>query len=482
MSIKYSDGHSCLEFYGTHTLKQSLMDNDLIGPPDIDEYFTLFLQGYIDDYDGEGAIFGEKSISEVLRETKNKIDNYDKYIMKQAMAGLFNIKMNDSFAVYKIRNHLKNSSVVEPKSATPDDNDIEGLNYTISAINKLIAKFPDDDVLSPDVRDNIRKLIGHFYKDISVHLRDLVSMYPKFIDSGKFRRHLEEWKKVLSGYHTESIQLFIEIHQILYNFRFAYCDDGSNMWWVRHLEHNDYFIVESYVNYVEKKDGVTGNFLDIEVSKGNKVSRKNKLIRNNYKIERGKIYGINDKVLFYLELREQVEKMMKIYNTLFKDHVLEIEDNIEAGGGSDIIYSYTIDTMGLRDFIINNINTIFIYSFYGTNLGFDISEYHKKYEGLSTDVIFKIYRWLLGGVFMDEKHIFKNGSEQINCTAYGRWTDWRESYYDTGNPENSMNYIHRKMKGIDEEILTLLDGARNPTQDFYDLLNEKPRVIQSSNS
>ena len=479
MSITYSDGLSCLEFYGTHTLKQSLRDNDLIGPPDIDEYFALFLQGYIDDYDGEGAIFGEKSISEVLRETKNKIDNYDKYTMKQAMAGLFNIKMNDSFAVYKIRQELNNSSVVEPKSATPGDNDIEGLNDAIDAISELIAKIPHDDVVSPGVRDEITKLIDHFYRNISVHLRDLLSGDTKFIEIGTIRIHLVEWKHVLEKYYSESIQLFINIHQILYKFSFEYCDDdGSNMWWIQHPGHNDYFIVESYVKYVEKKGGPNRDFLDI--LKGRKVSRINNIpIQNDYKIEKDNIYGINDKVLFYLELREQVEKMMKIYNTLFKDHVLEIEDNIEAGGGSDI-HSDTIDTMHLKDFIINNINTIFIYPFY--NDGFDFGEYYKKYGGLSTHVIFKIYRWLLGRVFMDEAYTSNRGIKHLNCTAHGRWTNWEESNYFTGYPENSMNYIHREMAVIDKVILTLLDYARNPTQDFYDKLNDKPRVIQSSNS
>tara|TARA_R110002012_G_scaffold319524_1_gene540484 strand:- start:255 stop:1694 length:1440 start_codon:yes stop_codon:yes gene_type:complete len=479
MSIKYSDGLSCLEFYGTHTLKQSLMDNDLIGPPDIDEYFALFLQGYIDDYDGEGAIFGEKSISDVLRETKTKIDNYDKYTMKQAMAGLFNIKLDDSFAVYKIRQELNNSSVVEPKSATPGDNDIEGLNDAIAAINALITTLPHDDVVSSDVRGKITQLIAHFYSNISVNLRDLVSRDTTFIEIGTILRHLEEWKQVLISYHTESIDLFIKIHKMLYHFGSEYCDDDSNMWWIRHPGHNDYFIVESYVNYVEKKDVVTGNFLDIKNSKGLKVSRKHKRIQNDYEIKRGNIYGINDKVLFYLELREQVEKMMKIYNTLFKDPVLEIEDNIEAGGGSDI-HSDTIDTMHLKDFIINNINTIFIYPFY--NGGFDIGEYYKKYGGLSTHVIFKIYRWLLGRVFMDEAYTYKNGSADFNCTAHGRWTNYYESQYVRGDPENSMNYIHSKMAGIDEVILKLLDDAHNPTKDFYDKLNGKPRVIQSSNS
>jgi len=478
MSITYRDGLSCLEFYGTHTLKQSLRDNDLIGPPDIDEYFALFLQGYIDDYDGEGAIFGEKSISEVLRETKNKIDNYDKYTMKQAMAGLFNIKLDDSFAVYKIRNHLKNSSVVEPKSATPGDNDIEGLNDAIAAINELITALPHDDVVSSDVRGKITQLIAHFYSNISVNLRDLVSRDTTFIEIGTILRHLEDWKHVLQEYCKESIELFIEIHKTFYKFSFEYCNDGSNMWWIQHPVYNDYFIVESYVKYVEKKGGPNRDFLDI--LKGRKVSRINNIpIQNDYKIEKDNIYGINDKVLFYLELREQVEKMMKIYNTLFKDHVLEIGDNIEAGGGSDI-HSDTIDTMHLKDFIINNINTIFIYPFY--NDGFDFDEYYKKYEGLSTHVIFKIYRWLLGRVFMDEAYTSKRGIKHLNCTAHGRWTNWEESNYVTGYPENSMNYIHREMAVIDKVILTLLDYARNPTQDFYDKLNDKPRVIQSSNS
>ena len=83
---------------------------------------------------------------------------------------------------------------------------------------------------------------------------------------------------------------------------------------------------------------------------------------------------------------------------------------------------------------------------------------------------------------MDEVYTYQNGSTYFNCTAYGRWTNWGESDYVTGNPENSMNYIHSKMAGIDEVILKLLDDAHNPTKDFYDKLNDKPRVIQSSNS
>ena len=452
MSIKYGEKFNFLKFYGNHTIKQSLIDKNLIGPANIDEYFALFLQGYIDDYDGEGAIFGEKSIDEVLAETKKKIDHYDQYNIEQSMAGLFNAPPLPPYGVYKIRTELKSRPLhSETNSATTGENDIEGLGVAINAIWYL-----NDDDTDP-IYLKINSLITEFNETIRIHLKDPQYNSTKFVGGNigvLLQKHLTKWKNLLiNDYYYKSIQLFIGIHKDFYRFSFNYCDDGKNIWWVSHPNWKDWLTVESYISYVESLDSgyKPPAFLDINTKL--KQTRLNNPINRTYKIEKESIEGINAKVEFYLDLRDQVDKMINIYNKLFQSNLV-IGDNIEDGA-RNIISNDTIEIMCIRDFIINNLYFMFFHPLSEK----DTMEYMRKFELLSTYVIFKIYRYLLTGLGMFDTSYF-----------FGR------PQYKGKDLEKVRNKYDVLIKGVQGTLYQVLDIANNTNDPhhvkLYDFLNE----------
>ena len=106
MSIKYSDEFNFLKFYGKHTIKQALVEKKLIGSANIDEYFAMFLQGYIDEYEKSGVQYEKKDIQNILSETKKKIDHYDNYNIEYALADLFGRPLPPPYEIYRIHQEL----------------------------------------------------------------------------------------------------------------------------------------------------------------------------------------------------------------------------------------------------------------------------------------------------------------------------------------------------------------------------------------
>jgi len=167
MSIKYSEGHNFLKFYGTQTLKQALIDKNLIGPANIDEYFAMFLQGYVDGYDEKTDVFGEKNIQEVLAETKRKIDDYDNYNIKHAISQLYRTPPPPPYKVYKLYKDMKRYSSGLNLTVPLESNDdfINNLRIIKESIDIIGAI--SDKITIPDIREMLNSKIVFFNQNIS---------------------------------------------------------------------------------------------------------------------------------------------------------------------------------------------------------------------------------------------------------------------------------------------------------------------------
>ena len=183
MSIKYREGHNFLKFYGTQTLKQALIDKNLIGPANIDEYFAMFLQGYVDEYDEKTDVFGEKNIQEVLEETKRKIDDYDNYNIKYAISQLYGFSPPRPYKVYKLykdmKKHTSNLNLTVPlESKDTFINNLRIIENSVKSIDAIIDKIVILDIqIIEDIKGQVSENITFFNKNIRPAQGDSKSEY-----------------------------------------------------------------------------------------------------------------------------------------------------------------------------------------------------------------------------------------------------------------------------------------------------------------
>lgn len=340
MSIKYREDHNFLKFYGTQTLKQALIDKNLIGPANIDEYFAMFLQGYVDEYDEKTDVFGEKNIQEVLAETKKKIDDYDNYNIKHAISQLYGTPPPPPYKVYKLykdmNKYTSNLNLTVPlESKDTFINNLLIIGKSIDIIDKI-----SHEITIQDIKNKLNSKITFFNENIRPSEGDTKKTYQEHKGVNNLKQHLETllnendgFVSILNDYYKDSIGLFITVHQTFYNYLDEYF--GNKQWssnndpkgiWEKHPEYHNYMIVESYVNYVEHI-GTSNNLIFLDIKKNKKwTSDKSSTIKHEYKITKNDIDRINEKVLFYLELEEQISKIINIYNVLTKETNINIPD------------------------------------------------------------------------------------------------------------------------------------------------------------
>lgn len=349
MSIKYSQDHNFLKFYGTQTLKQALIDKNLIGPANIDEYFAMFLQGYVDEYDEKTDVFGEKNIQEVLAETKKKIDDYDNYNIKHAISQLYRTPPPPPYKVYKLykdmNRYTSNLNLTAPlESKDTFINNLRTIKESIDIIgvinNKITIEY---------IKNKLESQIIFFNKNISPSIGDTKISYKEYRGFDTLKPNIEKllngtdgFVSILNAYKNYSIDLFITVHQTFYRYLDEYF--GNKEWqkqensnedilgiWMQHQNYGNFWLVVSYVNYVEHiGNSINRDFLNIHPpnqTSQSKMTLHKKHFTNIYKITKDDIDEINEKVLFYLELDEQIRKIINIYQKIIgQDYKTSIYD------------------------------------------------------------------------------------------------------------------------------------------------------------
>jgi hypothetical protein len=413
MSIKYSEGHNFLKFYGTQTLKQALIDKNLIGPANIDEYFAMFLQGYVDEYDEKTDVFGEKNIQEVLAETKKKIDDYDNYNIKHAISQLYGSSPPPPYKVYKLykdmKKHTSNLNLTAPSESK--DTFIDNLRIIEESID--IIGVINDKITIEDINKRLKSKIVFFNEKIRASLGDTKRKYQKYKGDDTLKDNLEEllndsdgFVAILNTYQKYTIDLFIKIHQKFYNYLDEYF--GNKEWqkqensnedilgiWMQHQNYDNFWLVVSYVNYVEHiGNSINRDFLNIHPpnqTSQSKMTLHKKPFTNIYKITKDDIDEINEKVLFYLKLDEQIRKIINIYQKIIgQDYKTSIYDTSNKTENIDNSYN---------DITIKNIIEINIKSILRL-LSSDQFDDLKQvvYSSIDTKMLFKAYRHFLKNI------------------------------------------------------------------------------------
>ena len=408
MSIKYREGHNFLKFYGTQTLKQALIDKNLIGPANIDEYFAMFLQGYVDEYDEKTDVFGEKNIQEVLEETKRKIDDYDNYNIKYAISQLYGFSPPRPYKVYKLykdmKEHTSNLNLTVPlESKDTFINNLRIIENSVKSIDAIIDKIVILNIQNiEDIKGQVSENITFFNKNIRPAQGDSKSEYlQKKSEMNSLKNDLEtllnKFVDILNTYKNYSIDLFITVHQTFYRYLDEYF--GNKEWstdshpdgiWEKHPNYRRYYIAQSYVNYVEHiGNSINQEFLNIK--NHTNTTSAGTHFKNYYQISKNDIDRINEKVLFYLELEEQIRKIIKIYKKLIgQDYSKDIYDTSHKRDTIDESYN---------DITIKNVIGINIKSILRLLSSDQFSDLEKVLNSsIETKKIFKAYRHLLKNI------------------------------------------------------------------------------------
>ena len=238
MSIKYGDDYNFLKFYGKHTIKQALIEKNLFDHANIDEYFAMFLQGYIDEYDDESAKFGTEDIQNVLADTKKKIEHYDNYNIEYALAQLFEAPLPPPYEIYRIHKEIvkksnentistnqSNTTLIESINKIVEntrilsellfkDNDAKKSEYTI-LIDQIKALDDDNDDMykknHQKYKENIVKIITTLKKDIQTYDKTNIDAFINF--HKELKKMKIQWKDIK---YQVGIQKYDWVYQYIY--------------------------------------------------------------------------------------------------------------------------------------------------------------------------------------------------------------------------------------------------------------------------
>lgn len=402
MSIKYGKDDNFLKFYGTQTLKQALIDKNLIGPANIDEYFAMFLQGYVDEYDEKTDVFGEKNIQDVLAETKRKIDDYDNYNIKHAISQLYGTSPPRPYKVYKLYKDMERYSSGLNLTAPLESKDtfinmLRTIKESIVIIGEISNK-----ITIPGIKEKLNRKIVFFNEKISHSTGDTKKSYQHHKGHNNLRPDLvtllnenDGFVAILNDYYKDSIGLFITVHQTFYNYLDEYF--GNKKWsndsdkagiWKPHPNYKKFWLAQSYVNYVEHI-GTSINLDFLNINKNTNTTSAGKKFEKPYIIPKDDIDGINEKVLFYLELEEQISKIINIYNVLTKENNINIPDISNKYGTIDANYN----DITIKNIIEINIKGILMLKEEQLNELKEVVE-----SSTDTKKLFKVYRHFLQNI------------------------------------------------------------------------------------